>query len=221
MSFWDTLRERLEQTGQDIGNWVPKILGALIILIVGLFIARIIRRVVRRLLENDAVAGVLDKAGIGPALRNSGYSAANLVATVVYGFFVLIVLLMTATALDVQAIVDLLERLIGYLPTVFVAIVLVVIAAAVANFVADLLRPWAETNNFNWVTTVVRWGIIIFGVLTALDLVGIGQVTEDIRRAALAAGGIAFAVAFGVGGIDTAKKWWAKYLSPKDSSSNN
>jgi hypothetical protein len=47
--------------------------------------------------------------------------------------------------------------------------------------------------------------------------VGIGGVSEDVRRAFLLALGVAFAVAFGVGGIDTAKRWWGKYLSPKDS----
>jgi hypothetical protein len=65
---------------------------------------------------------------------------------------------------------------------------------------------------------VIRWGVIVFALLTAFDLVGIGQVSEDVRRAVLLAGGVAFAVAFGIGGVDTAKKWWAKYLSPPDSS---
>ena len=218
MSFWDTLTDRLEQIGADIGNWVPKIIGALLILLVGLFIARIIRRIVKRILENDTVESVLDKAGIGPALRNSGYSAANLGATLVYGLLAIIVLLLAATALEVQSLVDLLERLIGFIPVVFVAILLVVIAAAIGSFLADLVRPWAETHNNTWVPTAVRWGVIVFALLTAFDLVGIGQVSEDVRRAVLLAVGVAFAVAFGVGGIDTAKKWWAKYLSPRDSS---
>jgi hypothetical protein len=218
MSFWDSLRERLEEIGADIGNWVPKILGALVILLVGLFIARIFRNIVKRILSNDAVNGVLDRAGIGPALRNSGYSAANLGATVVYGFLVLVVLLLAATALEVQALIDLLEDLIAFLPVVAVAVLLVVIAAAIANFVADLVQPWAERNNFGWVPTALKWGIIVFAFLTALDLVGIGQVSEDVRRAVLIAVGVAFAVSFGVGGIDTAKKWWEKYLSPKGSS---
>lgn len=215
MSFWDTLRERLDEIGADIGNWVPKIVGALIILLIGLLIARIIRRIVKRLLENDSVEGVLDKAGIGGALRESGYSASQLGSTIVYGFIALIVLLLAATALKVQALVDLLERLIAFLPVVAVAIILVVVAAAIATFVADLVRPWAQTNNQSWVPTAIRLGIIIFGVLTAFDLVGIGQVSEDIRRAVLLGAGVAFAVAFGVGGIDTAKKWWERYLSPK------
>lgn len=218
MSFWDTLTNRLEQIGADIGNWVPKILGALIILLVGLFIARIVRRIVKKILENDAVEGVLDKAGIGPALRNSGYSAANLGATLIYGLLAVVVLLLAATALEVQSLVDLLERLIGFIPVVFVAILLVVIAAAIGSFLADLVRPWAETHNNTWVPRAVRWGVIVFALLTAFDLVGIGQVSEDVRRAVLLASGVAFAVAFGVGGIDTAKKWWAKYLSPRESS---
>lgn len=215
MSFWDTLRERLDEIGADIGNWVPKIFGALIILIVGLLIARIIRKIVKRLLENDSVEGVMDKAGIGGALKESGYSASQLGSTIVYGFIALIVLLLAATALEVPALVDLLERLIGFLPVVAVAIILVVVAAAIATFVADLVGPWAETNNQNWVPTTVRWGIVIFGVLTAFDLVGIGDVSEDVRRAVLLGAGVAFAVAFGVGGIDTAKKWWEKLLSPR------
>ncbi|NNC92704.1 MAG: hypothetical protein HKN80_09450 [Acidimicrobiia bacterium] len=219
MSFWDTLTDRLEQIGADIGNWVPKIIGALLILFIGLFIARIVRRIVKKILENDAVEGVLDKAGIGPALRNSGYSAANLGATLVYGLMAVIVLLLAATALEVQSLVDLLERLIGFIPVVFVAILLVVIAAAIGSFLSDLARPWADTHNNTWVPTAVRWGVIVFALLTAFDLVGIGQVSEDVRRAVLLAAGVTFAVAFGIGGIDTAKKWWAKYLSPRDSSS--
>jgi len=219
MSFWDTLTNRLEEIGADIGNWVPKIIGALLILLVGLFIARIVRRIVKKILENDAVEGVLDKAGIGPALRSSGYSAANLGATLVYGLMAIIVLLLAATALEVQSLVDLLERLIGFIPVVFVAILLVVIAAAIGSFLADLARPWAETHNNTWVPSAIRWGVIVFALLTAFDLVGIGQVSEDVRRAVLLAVGVAFAVAFGIGGVDTAKKWWAKYLSPRDSSS--
>ena len=218
MSFWDSLRERLDEIGTDIGNWLVAITGALIILIVGLFIARILRRITRRILENDAVEAVLDKAGIGPTLRNAGYSVASLGASIVYGFLVLVVLLLAFTALEVEAIVDLLERLIAFVPVVAVAMLLVVIAAAFGRFTADLVRPWADTNNYSWLATVIQWGIFLFGLFTAFDLVGIGQVSEDVRRAALLALGVAFAIAFGVGGIDTGKKWWAKYLSPKDGS---
>jgi TRAP-type C4-dicarboxylate transport system permease small subunit len=59
--------------------------------------------------------------------------------------------------------------------------------------------------------------VIVFGVLFALDLLEV-TFAEDITKIFTASLAIAFAIAFGVGGIDTAKKWWAKYLTPKDSS---
>ncbi len=56
--------------------------------------------------------------------------------------------------------------------------------------------------------------ILLFGVLAALDLLEI-RFAEDLVKIVTAGAGIAFAVAFGVGGIETAKQWWARYLSPR------
>ena len=72
MSFWDQLVDSLEEFGASIGGWVPKIVGALLILLVGWFVARIVRRFVRRLLDRPPVTTVLDKAGLGPVLSNAG-----------------------------------------------------------------------------------------------------------------------------------------------------
>ena len=105
-SFWGRLTEGIRDIGGDIGNWIPKILGALIILVVGWIIARFVRRIVRRILDNDRVEGVIDKVGIGGALRNAGYTAADLVGTVVYFFLLLVVFLFASEALEVQAFVE-------------------------------------------------------------------------------------------------------------------
>ena len=61
---------------------------------------------------------------------------------------------------------------------------------------------------------ITRAGFILFGVATALDLLKIGIFVNIVTASILGGVGAAFAIAFGVGGIDTAKKWWAKYLSP-------
>jgi len=62
---------------------------------------------------------------------------------------------------------------------------------------------------------VVHVAIIVFGVLFALDLLNI-TFAADITKIATFALGATFAIAFGVGGIDAGKAWWAKYGSPKD-----
>lgn len=94
---------------------------------------------------------------------------------------------------------------------------IVVIAAAMASWVAGLVKPFADSKGVGWLTVLVHVGVIVFGVLFALDLLEV-TFAEDITKILTASVAIAFAIAFGVGGIDTGKKWWAKYLSPKDSS---
>lgn len=60
--------------------------------------------------------------------------------------------------------------------------------------------------------------LVVFRVLQIHTLEDLLEITfaEDITKIVTATVGIAFAIAFGVGGIETAKKWWAKYLSPKE-----
>jgi hypothetical protein len=219
MSFFDRLTEELKDLGTSIGEWVPRIIGALIILIVGWFIAKWVRRIVRRLLDNDRVRGFFDRIGIGEALRNAGYSAPKLVATAIYGFLMLVVLLITSEALELSELSDLLRRLVAFLPQIFIAVVIVMIAAAVGRFLADLARPWADSREMSWVPSAIQVGLLLFGIITALDLLNIGVVTNSVLTAVLGGAGIAFAIAFGVGGIDTAKQWWARYASPKTGSS--
>ena len=76
---------------------------------------------------------------------------------------------------------------------------------------SSLLR---QQRNIGWLPTATRAVILIVGVLAALDLLEI-RFAEDIVKIFSAAAGIAFAVPFGVGGIETAKQWWNGYLAPK------
>ena len=216
MSFWDQLTESLREAGRSLGEWVPKIIGALIVFIIGWIIARFLRRIIRKFFELPGVVNFFEKVGIEGALRNTGYTSAKLVANFVYIFLMLFVLLLTFQALGVQPIVDLLERFIAFLPFIFVAIAIVLIATWVGRLVADLVRPWAESQNMTWLPQIVLFGFALFGVITALNLLNIGLVANIIVTSFLGGLGIAFAIAFGIGGIDTAKKWWNKYLSPRE-----
>ncbi|MBT8213157.1 MAG: hypothetical protein KJN71_08425 [Acidimicrobiia bacterium] len=214
MSFWDELTDRLSGIGSDVAEWGVKILLALAVLVIGRWILAFVRRWVRKLLETPAATTVFDKAGISGAMQPTGRSAAGITATVIYALLLVVLWLIVARILDVPPIVDLLERLLAVLPLIVVAVALVVIAAAVGSFVADLVRPFAEQRNLGWLTTAVRVFILLFGVLAALDLLEI-RFAEDIVKIVTAAAGVALAIAFGIGGIDTAKQWWARYASPR------
>lgn len=214
MSFFDRLEENFNDIGGAVADWAVKIVIALLVLIIGRWIIGKIKQWAVRLLETEAAKTVFDKAGIASALQPSGRTAPQLIGVVLGAVLMVLLWLIIANILEVDPVVDLLERLLAVLPLILVAIVLVIIAAAVGSFVADLVRPYAADRGVAWLPSAVRILVLLFGVLAALDLLEI-QFAEDIVKIVAAAIGIAFAVAFGIGGIDTAKQWWGRYLSPR------
>ncbi len=218
-SAWDRfvegIRSAFEGVGSGLGEWLPKILVALLVLLVGRWVIRMLRTWVGRLLDSQAAKAVFDKAGLTTALAPSGTTPGALVTTIAYAFLMLLLWLVIFQILEISPLVVLLQRLIAILPLIFVAVALVLLAAAIGDFVSGLVRPYADQRQLSWLPTVVRVLIIVFGVLAAFELLNI-QFAEDIVKIVTAAAGIALAIAFGVGGIDTAKRWWAKYLTPRE-----
>jgi len=125
-----------------------------------------------------------------------------------------VLLLIVSRILQLAAIESLLVRLLAWIPLLLLAAVIILVFAASGSWLANLVRPFAAEQGVPWLTSVVRVGVIVFGVLLALDALNI-DFAEDIVKIIVAAAAIAGAIAFGVGGIDAAKKWWARYGTPK------
>lgn len=217
MSFWDQLVAEFESLGQLVAEWLPRIIVALLILIIGRWILKWIRKLVEKFLNWSFMQSIFDKAGITSALAGTDQTAAGITATIIYAYLAVVLWLMVVRVLQIETLEILLLRFLAWIPIVLVAAVIVVIAAAIASWTADLVRPFATAKDVPWLTWVVQTVVILFGVLFAMDLLQI-NFAADITKILTAALGIAFAIAFGVGGIDTAKKWWAKYLAPRNDS---
>lgn len=219
--FADGLRDGFVDVGTTIVNYAPKLIGAVLILVVGWFIARIIRNVVVRVLDRIGFDRLLDRAQVGDTIRNAGYSASGIITSIIYYMLMAVVLLLSAEALGVAELTNLLRDLISYLPRLFIAVIILTVAAAVGGFVADLVRPLTESQDgLGWVDSAARYVILGFGVIAAFETLQLAPalVTAVLTSFFGALGialGVAFAIAFGVGGIDTARLWWAR-LAPKD-----
>ncbi|MFV9672507.1 MAG: mechanosensitive ion channel family protein [Acidimicrobiia bacterium] len=218
MSFWDQLVAEFESLGQVVAEWLPRILVALLILIIGRWILKWVRKLIEKLLNLSFVQGIFDRAGITSALASSDQTAAGITASIVYAYLVVVLWLVVVRVLQIITLEDLLERFLAWIPTVLLAVLVVVIAASIAGWVAALVKPFADSKGVGWLTWLAHIAVIVFGVLFALDILEV-TFAEDITKILTAAAGVAFAIAFGVGGIDTGKKWWAKYLSPKETGS--
>jgi flagellar biosynthesis protein FliQ len=215
VSFWDRFTEELRSIGEVLADWVPRIIIALIILIIGRWLLQLVRKAIERLLNTKPVQTVFDRAGVNAMLAPADSGSAAIAASIIYVVLLVGLWLIVFRVLEIQEIVDLLERLLAWIPLVILAVILVIIAAAAASWTANLVRPFAQERGIPWLTWVVHVGIVLFGVLFAMDVLDV-TFAEDITKILIGSAGIAFAVAFGVGGIDTAKKWWARYLAPRD-----
>ncbi|GAT72462.1 mechanosensitive ion channel family protein [Microbacterium hydrocarbonoxydans] len=203
-----------------IGNFVLQLLVFLVILLIGWLIAKSVAKALEFLFKKIGFQRLLDRAGISRLLAPTGIDPLTLVVKLVYYFILLIALLLALGAFGPSNPVSgIVEEIIGWLPRVFVAIVIVVIVAAIANFVADIMRPALAKFRFGAVLTrIVTISIIAMGVIAALNQIGIAvTVTMPILIAVLAAVvGIAV-VGIGGGLIAPMRSRWEKWLGTMES----
>jgi small-conductance mechanosensitive channel len=211
---WNTLIvEPVTQMLNRIMAYLPVLLGALIILIVGWIIAKAIRGLVDWLLKTVRFDTLADKAGISEVLRKGDLkiSAREVVSSIVYWLIMIMVLVMTVDALGLHKASEVLESLFAYVPNVIAALLVLVVAMFLASFVSGIVRTAAGNANLpkpEILAGICRWAIIIFAVTIALEQLGIAPllVTATFN---IILGGIvlALALAFGLGGKDAAAKY--------------
>jgi hypothetical protein len=216
--FFDNLWARAQEFGAAAGEWLILLVIALIVLLIGRWIARAISKWLGRLLDVQPLQPIWDKSGVSTALRGGEQTPGSIAATVTYAYLMVVLLLVVTRILRMATIEDLLERLLSWIPALLLAAVVVIIASAAGNWAAGLVRPFANDRGVPWLTYVVHVSVVIFGVLFAMELMNI-SFAEDVVKILLGATAVALAISFGVGGIDTAKKWWEKYASPRGGSS--
>lgn len=203
-----------------LGNFVLQLLVFLVILLIGWLIAKSVAKALEFLFKKIGFQKLLDKAGISRLLAPTGIDPLTLIVKLVYYFILLIALLLALGAFGPSNPVSgIVESIITWLPRLFVAIVIVIVVAAIANFVADIMRPALSRFRFGKVLTqIVTISIIAMGVIAALNQIGVAvTVTMPVLIAVLAT--IAGIAIVGVGGglIGPMRDRWEKWLGSMES----
>jgi hypothetical protein len=165
-------------------TFIPKLLGFLVILLIGYFVAKLVSKLVDKGLEKAGFDRAVEKGGIKKALAKSSYDASDIVAKLVF-FAVFIPFLSAAVgALGIQALQEPLAAFIALIPRIIVAIVLVVLGAVIAGAVKAFIQNALGGLSYGKVLANVASILILLGfVKSALDQVGIA--TTGHRPAAL------------------------------------
>lgn len=206
--------EPLESMVTKFTEFVPDLLWFLVILVVGMFIARLIRKAVVTILAKIKFDHYLDKAGIGGPLESAGFAdSGKLLAQLIYYMIGLAVLNAALNVFGSNPISDLLNDFIAWIPKLIVAIIIIIVTGLVATFVRNVMTSVLGANpNAPLMTNLAVAGVWIVGVFAALDQAQFAQDIVDTLFQAIAASlSLILVIKFGVGGIWAARdRFWPK-----------
>ena len=196
----------------SMASYVPNLISALLILIVGWIFAKVVREVSHRILQSIKFESISQKAGISEVLSKGGIriGASEIISRLVYWFIMIIVMVMTLNVLGLTVASQLLEKITAYVPHVISAIFVLVIGMFLSNVISGIVGTTAMNTKIpkpEALQSLTRWAILVFTAITALGELGIGDIivsaTFNIFFGAIC---LALALAFGLGGKDVAGK---------------
>lgn len=220
MDRFDPIIEPLRAFLAQVGELLPRLLLAIIVVIAGWIIAKAVRFAIDRGLRAVNFHVVTERAGIDGFLREGGIRGdfTGIVAVLCYWIVILAALVMAFNMLGLSYITGLLSEVMRFVPKVMVALLMLAFGAYFARFVGNTVCAYCRNiklQDADLMGALARYAILVFVVLVALDQVNIGG--DIIRQTFLILlGGVVFALAlaFGLGGrewaADLLERWWPR-----------
>lgn len=217
----DTWSEVLLRSFQDLWaglvEYVPNLIVAIIIIVLGWIIGALIGRVVSQLFKSLKIDKALESAGVGKALERGGVAlnSGAFVGALVKWFVIIVFLVAAFDVLGLaQVNLFLQEVVLLYLPRVIVAAVVLVAAGVLGDIVKKLVVGSVNAAGFghaNLGGSVSKWAIWIFGLLVALDQLGIAAgFVQTLFTGVVVAVALALGLSFGLGGQQSAGQFIEK-----------
>jgi hypothetical protein len=211
-NFLDLIIDPLKEIYVEFAKFLPNLLAMVVIFIIGIIAARVVKVVLLKVLKAVNYDTWSDRMGFTTLMRKGDMWAKPSAAVVAFFFWLLIAIAGMAglSALKIQAIDQLISEVVRYVPRALSAVLIVVIGYIVTGFVGRAVLISTVNKGYHFaklLAEAVRLLLIVLFVAMALEQL---QVAPGIVVSAFSIifGGIvlALAIAFGVGGIDAAKK---------------
>ena len=208
--------ERSQVMWAGIVAFLPSLFGAILILLVGLIIAKLLEKGTDALLERLHFDEMLDRGGVNRTLARAGtkLDPSSLVARLVFWTVALIAILMASNALGLTAVSAMFYSLVSYIPRVIVAVLIVILGMVLGEFVKDVIpASMGGVAGFSALGKAAKGVIVALALFMALDQL---RVAPDIVRTAftllLGAAALAAGLAFGLGCRDLAGEYMRRWV---------
>ncbi len=191
--------------------FLPTLLGALLILLIGWLIAKAVQGVLVNVMKTIALDKLADQTQLSTVLTKGGikYKLSELIGVIVYWLLMLAVVMIVFNALQLTVAAELFQSVVTFLPNVIAAVFILIVGVFAAAFLATTVRTAASNAGFaqgalmgQFVQTVV----VIFVAVAALQQLKI-QFFGEVFLIILGGISLGCAIAFGLGCKDLASRW--------------
>lgn len=204
----DAIVGPMQDALRTIAHWLPSLVGALLILLIGYLVAKGIESLVRRLLRRVGFDKLIHRGTAGSYISRVVESPAGLLGSLVFWIIWLGTLSIAITVLGVPALTSFVYAVYGYLPNVFAALLIFLAAGVISTAAAGLVnRLMGDTPTGKLVGMVVPALTMVIAVFMILNQLQIAKDIVNITYTALmGAVSLGLALAFGLGGRDVAAR---------------
>jgi len=199
---------------------IPKLLGCVVILVVGWFIAALLERAVTALLHAVNFNALAERSGLADFVHKSGTraDASSMIGTIAKWFVRLIALVVAFDALGLPAVSDVLRQLLLWMPNLVVALVALVIGGIAAAALSRVIRGAAAeggVSNPEFLAKIASVAVWAFAIVVAVNQIGVATtLVNTLFTATIGAVALALGLAFGLGARDTAgeivRNWYLR-----------
>jgi small-conductance mechanosensitive channel len=214
----ETWAEVLSQSFQNLWfgiiGFLPNIVVAIVILLIGWLIGAGLSKVVEQVVESLKINNALRSAGVEDALTKGGFTldAGKFLGGLVKWFVILVFLVASLEVLNLtQVTIFLQEVVLLYLPRIIVAVLILLAAAVIAEVVQNIVSgaaKAAEIPSASFLSKITKWAIWIIAILAALDQLNVASVfVQTLFTGMVVAISLALGLAFGLGGQEAASRY--------------
>ena len=202
---------------QGFINFVPTLLGGLIIFLIGIVIGNGISQLIEKIIEAIKLDKALEKAGVKEFTdkANIGLNSGYFLGQLTKWLIVLAFLVAACNIWGLAAVGDFLRSVVSFLPNIIVAVVIMLAAIVLGEYAARFVRASVSGAGLKFqgfLSSLTKWAIYIFGILAALSQLKVASyIINTLFTGIIAMLALAGGLAFGLGGKELAQEILKKF----------
>jgi small-conductance mechanosensitive channel len=195
-----------ERAVNQIAELGPKLVGAVIVLIIGYVVARVLARFVTTLSEKLGLQRAAQRSGLSDSMRHAGVERTipQIVGVIVFWLLMSVFLVASFDILDLPGMTVAIEKVVAYIPKVLVATVLIVVGLLLSAFIRGVVATSADRVGITYSQQLANGCYYILAMMTFIGAFSQLDIKFDLLNYAIliafGAVALAFGLSFGLGG---------------------